>query len=270
MEPWFPNIGIEKPTAINFWIRICDVPLQFFSPAMVQFIANSIGHVIENDKAFLGGNATFGRVCIRWPIDRLLIFEQRYRFGNEHKTVTFRYEKLWNHCYRCHSLQHDISECIVPKENTALGVHPPSDDEDNGDNAMIPVNNVTTQSPIPAIPLNLIPAPTVPVDRHMQPLSSIEVLIDGRPILVSELRSLYQNYPAIADPSEAEARRRRILLSMEQLDPAIVQEVTRPIGFISSLATSPTKRRRTLASEASSSSSSQHRGAVGPVPPEFR
>lgn len=130
MEAWNPTISNESPSSIDFWVQIRDIPLQFLSNDMVRFIAESLGPVVGIDVAALGENSIYGRVCIRWPLDRALIFTRHYQFGTESADVQFRYEKLQNHCFRCHSLQHDIDECEVPEEDAAQEHQDPDQDSD--------------------------------------------------------------------------------------------------------------------------------------------
>ncbi|KAL1216092.1 hypothetical protein V5N11_012830 [Cardamine amara subsp. amara] len=78
MEPWSPNITNECPTTVDFWVEIRDIPLQFLSAALVRFIAESLGHIVEFDEAAMGGNAVFQLVCIRWPLDVTLVFMREF------------------------------------------------------------------------------------------------------------------------------------------------------------------------------------------------
>lgn len=94
MEPWNPNISDQSPTTIDFWVQIKNVPLQFLSIQMVNFIPESLGVVIETDEAGFGGTSISGRVCIRWPLEEQLVFEPVFQFGHDLATITFQYEKL--------------------------------------------------------------------------------------------------------------------------------------------------------------------------------
>lgn len=66
---------------------------------MVNFIAETLGHVIEIDEARSGGSAISGRICIRWPLHQPLVFECSFQFGHEYAMITFRFEKLRNYCF---------------------------------------------------------------------------------------------------------------------------------------------------------------------------
>lgn len=84
-------------------------------------------------------------------------------------------------------------------------------------------------------------------------------------MLLSEVRHFYHTFTSIADPTEAESRRRRLLLALEPDDVNVIYEITRPLG---SESVYPNKKRRTT--EHNSSSSAQNiGGAAGPVPPLF-
>lgn len=121
-------------------------------------------------------------------MERLLEFECQFQFGNESVNVTFHYERLRNYCYHCHSLQHDIDECEVPEEETAMGHQPPDEDEDTNHNIMAPINSLQ------AVP-NAIPAPPPQLallgpHDHLN-METTTIFIDGHHMLVSELRNFY-------------------------------------------------------------------------------
>lgn len=269
MEPWVPNIFDSSPTTIDFWIEIKDIPLQFLSIQMVTFIADTLGHVIKTDEAGFGGTSISGRVCIHWPYDRPLVFERPFQFGMESATISFRYEKLRNYCFRCHSLQHGIEDFETPEEDAAMGHHAP-EDEDGVNYVSLVHRPQSFQTPIQANPINAISASVqilaIPSSREATNLDTVSVIVDGRQMLVSDIRSFYHNYTVVADPTESEARKCRIFLSLEHVGNPIIQEITRPIG---SEPCYPNKRRKTDDPE-SSSTNTHDRGAAGLVPPSFQ
>lgn len=75
MESWNPNISALAPNFVDFWVQIRDIPLQFLSVPMVKFIADSLGHDVVNEDNVLGENSIFGRVCIWWSLDQLLVMK---------------------------------------------------------------------------------------------------------------------------------------------------------------------------------------------------
>lgn len=131
MVPWTPIISDQSPTSIEFWVQIQNVPLQFLSTEMIRYIAESLGDVVETDDSGFGGTTYSGRVCIRWPLDRPLVFERMFQFGHESATITFRFERLSNYYFRCHSLQHGIEECDVHEADAASGHQDPEGDDGN-------------------------------------------------------------------------------------------------------------------------------------------
>lgn len=87
MEPWVLNISDQNATTIDFWVQIRDIPSQFLSLQMVNYIAETFGHVIETDEARFGGISISGRVCIRWPLHQPLNFQRPFKFGHEFATI---------------------------------------------------------------------------------------------------------------------------------------------------------------------------------------
>lgn len=129
MEAWTLNISDQSSTKIDFWVQIKNIPLQFLSIQMVNFVAKMLGHIVETDEVGFGGSSVSGRVCIHWLLDQPLVFEHPFQFGHEAVTLTFRFEKLRNYYFRCHSFRHGIDECEVPEADAAMG-HQDLDDED--------------------------------------------------------------------------------------------------------------------------------------------
>ncbi|KAL1218825.1 hypothetical protein V5N11_033097 [Cardamine amara subsp. amara] len=156
MEPWHPNISNQSPMTLDFWVQIRDIPLQFLSLQMVNFIAESLGQVVETDE-----------------------------FGHESATVIFCYEKLRNHCFHYHYLQHDEDECEVPEEDAAMGHQDPEpEDHDINQDMLAPLHLHNDARSIQATPINVIaPAshllalPTIL--REPINMTSTTVIIDG-------------------------------------------------------------------------------------------
>ncbi|KAL1224631.1 hypothetical protein V5N11_000960 [Cardamine amara subsp. amara] len=131
MDPWHLNVPNENPIMINLWVQIRDIPLQYLSVQMVNYIAETLGIVtVRATEATLGGNNEFGRVCIYWPLYQSLVFERNFLFGLDSATVTFHYKRLRNHCFRCKSLQHDVADCEIPEEEAANGHQDPEPEDD--------------------------------------------------------------------------------------------------------------------------------------------
>lgn len=234
MEPWVPNLSEQSPTTLDFWIQIRDIPIQYLSIQMLNFIAEMLGHVIETDEAGFGGSSISGRVLIRWQIDRPLVFERAFQFGFESVTISFRYEKLRNYCFRCHSLQHGIEECEIPEDDAAMGHQEPDDEDGINQDVLVYRKQRRNPPPLQATPIRAISSSgdtlALPSSsREPTDMASASVLVDGRRMLVSEIQNFYHTYKDVDDPTEAEARRRRVLLSLEHVGNSIIHEITRPL-----------------------------------------
>lgn len=185
MESWNPNIPDQSPSSIDFWVQIKNIPLQFLSISLVNYIAESLGEIVETDETGFGSTAISGRVCIRWPIDHPLVFERVFQFGHDSATITFRFEKLRNYCFRCHSLQHGIDDCEIHEADAAMGHQEPDPTDGNIQDIVQVQHPVSNHTPIHATPLQAIsPSGHIlalpssicePID-----MESATILIDGR------------------------------------------------------------------------------------------
>lgn len=60
MEVWSPNVSDQIPTSIDFWVQIRNIPIQFLSIPMVNFIGETMGNVVETDEIGFGGSSISG------------------------------------------------------------------------------------------------------------------------------------------------------------------------------------------------------------------
>ncbi|XP_019093318.1 PREDICTED: uncharacterized protein LOC109129511 [Camelina sativa] len=217
MESWQPNLPDANPLFINFWIQIRGIPLQFFTPPMARYIAETLGLIVDSEiDDIAGGNVEFARVYIQWPLDQPVLFQRRFRFGNDWATISFP----------------DIHN-PPPAPNAMVQA------------ADIPFLNLPNLLAMPAPPANIhlehqehLP---LPPPQHQQVTMSELVPINGHLITIGDLRSLYHNYTATPDPAEAEARRRGLILALEHTSNRILEAVIRPVPLLKS---TQRKRRR--------------------------
>ncbi|KFK23100.1 hypothetical protein AALP_AAs49362U000100 [Arabis alpina] len=196
---WEENLPLDFPNHILFCIQFRDIPIRFNIYSIVDYIANTLGEVVETDfNLESAATREYARVRISWPLSLPLVFHRRFRFGGHTGIpITFRYERLRNYCFRCRSLCHDVTECEEPEQEVQM--NPPGDDE-NADEYhadMVPrtdpVSMLSHPSPrltIEASPARLLFEPP----RHTEVSISEFISLNGQKISPELLKAVYDSY----------------------------------------------------------------------------
>lgn len=107
---WEPKVDPTYPSEIKFWVRVIGVPLHFWADPTFRTIGKALGKVEEGAGAVDLDN---GMVQVVVEGFKPLCFETTVEFHNGEETlISLRYERLFGYCRRCHSLCHDVSECL--------------------------------------------------------------------------------------------------------------------------------------------------------------
>ncbi|XP_023638979.1 uncharacterized protein LOC111830675 [Capsella rubella] len=105
MVRWKPVVDPLYPSALTFWIRVIDVPLQFWADPTFNDIGSDLGHVEEVD-------INRGRVKVTVDGYKPLCFATEIEFYDGEVTIVkLFYERLYGWCRNCFSLCHDKAVC---------------------------------------------------------------------------------------------------------------------------------------------------------------
>lgn len=105
LQRWEPIVSDDFPSDISFWIKIHGIPLHYWTDGALHAIGSDLGVVETKD-------VDQGRVRVR--IKGLKPLEMQLDItlpSSGTKKVELHYEKLEKHCFLCHSLSHEESEC---------------------------------------------------------------------------------------------------------------------------------------------------------------
>ncbi|XP_048593148.1 uncharacterized protein LOC125576657 [Brassica napus] len=105
LQRWEPIVSDDFPAKIPFWIRVHDLPLHFWNEPTLNTIGEELGVVETRD-------ADHGRV--RVLLNGLKPLEMHLDISlpsGDIKKVELEYEKLEKHCFNCHLLSHENSDC---------------------------------------------------------------------------------------------------------------------------------------------------------------
>lgn len=125
-EPWWFDKTIlvlcemkvnEQPSSLRphntpFWVRVCDVPFNLRSEAVVKQIGDMIGDFMEWDNRGDDKWGSFLRlgvlIDLKKPLRRGTIL--RNKEGSKFK-ISFKYERLLDFCYYCGRVGHLMKQC---------------------------------------------------------------------------------------------------------------------------------------------------------------
>ncbi|CAE6121846.1 unnamed protein product [Arabidopsis arenosa] len=109
MVRWTPSVDPDYPSTLKFWVRVMNVPLQFWAEPTFRYIGKGLGHVEEHEGAV---DLQKGRVQVTINGLKPLVFDTEIEFSNGEETlVNLWYERLHGYCEVCFSLCHESSHC---------------------------------------------------------------------------------------------------------------------------------------------------------------
>ncbi|KAF3968250.1 hypothetical protein CMV_007836 [Castanea mollissima] len=126
LRPWEPDF---KPASANVssiavWIRLSELPIEYYNAKALQHIGKAIGNVLRIDT--FTANETrgkFARLCIQVDVDKPLI--TTIMIGKLQQTVT--YEGIHKLCFECGRMGHRRETCpyvvrpVPPCEEAEMG-----------------------------------------------------------------------------------------------------------------------------------------------------
>ncbi|KAJ4909621.1 hypothetical protein Rs2_04242 [Raphanus sativus] len=125
---WKPVLEPNYPSKITFWVRVIDVPMQFWAASTFRSVGEAPGQVHGEI------DLMEGRVRVELDGFKPLVFSMEVDFAEGVELeVRLRYEKLVGFCRTCNCMTHDQSKCPsqvkkedekveVPAQNTEQGL----------------------------------------------------------------------------------------------------------------------------------------------------
>nr|POF05057.1 hypothetical protein CFP56_35619 [Quercus suber] len=97
--PWF---------VVAVWLRLPDLPIEFYEPTILKKIGNTIGPVLKIDShTFNGERGRFARICIQTNVEKPLI--KTVKIGKVVQAV--QYEGINDICFACGRIGHKKEGC---------------------------------------------------------------------------------------------------------------------------------------------------------------
>ena len=133
IKPWEPYFKASEATfsAVAVWIRLPELPIEFYDPAVLREIGGAIGPVLRIDAyTAMGTRASYARLCIQVDLTKPLIMA--VRVGKLRQKVL--YEGISSLCFCCGRLGHKLESCNYHVQPTVkTGVVDPAPHEKSQD-----------------------------------------------------------------------------------------------------------------------------------------
>ncbi|GAV86588.1 DUF4283 domain-containing protein/zf-CCHC_4 domain-containing protein, partial [Cephalotus follicularis] len=106
-EPEFrPSIAPVTMTIV--WLRLVELPLEFFKSDILSRIGNELGTLLRIDPHTIeGARGRFSRLCIQIDVNKPLV--SRIRIGRY--VLSVQYEGIDTICFRCGCIGHKTESC---------------------------------------------------------------------------------------------------------------------------------------------------------------
>ncbi|WJX16517.1 hypothetical protein P8452_06530 [Trifolium repens] len=120
VRQWSPNFYPNEATidSASVWVRIPDLPIEYYDAKVLHFIGDRIGKMVKVDKNTLfQERGKYARLCVEVDLTKTLLatFELKGRF------YKIEYEGLHMLCRTCGKLSHYIEGCPEKKTTTQDG-----------------------------------------------------------------------------------------------------------------------------------------------------
>ncbi|KAI9119913.1 hypothetical protein K1719_009302 [Acacia pycnantha] len=116
VQRWRPNFNpwnADLQCNIAAWIRLPDVPFEFYNVESLRRIGNMVGKMIKLDRSTsVYDKGGFARICVEIDLKKPLL--PSYKIFNEERPIV--YEGLHQVCFRCGKYGHKKESCLVEQE----------------------------------------------------------------------------------------------------------------------------------------------------------
>ena len=122
IKPWEPYFKASKATfsAVAVWIRLLELPIEFYDPTVLREIGGAIGQVLRIDSyTAMGTRASYAHLCFQVDLTKPLIMA--VRVGKLRQKVL--YEGISSLCFCCGRFGHKLESCnyhIQPMVKTGV------------------------------------------------------------------------------------------------------------------------------------------------------
>ena len=110
LRPWEPNfkLALADVSSIAIWIRLNELPIEYYNVEALQHIGRAIGNVLRVDTfTALETRGRFARLCVQIDVDKPLV--TTIMIGRLEQMVS--YEGIQKLCFGCGRLGHSKESC---------------------------------------------------------------------------------------------------------------------------------------------------------------
>ncbi|KAL6550535.1 hypothetical protein OROMI_021023 [Orobanche minor] len=119
---WDPKFNFKyEPAAAPVWVKIYDLPIQWFDIRALQTVGSLLGSFIKADINTLNRSMlNFARICVELNLKEPRHFSVGIEFDGVLTELTVEYEKIPSYCHHCHHMGHDIDACYFKNPDLKL------------------------------------------------------------------------------------------------------------------------------------------------------
>ena len=116
IRPWVPDFNPSEASiaSVAVWVRLTELPIEYYNVEALQIIGNAIGRVLRIDTHTANeSRGRFARLCIQVDIEKPLI--TALLIGGREKHVS--YEGIQRLCFSCGRIGHRRESCPYAVRN---------------------------------------------------------------------------------------------------------------------------------------------------------
>ena len=125
IKRWTPLFDprIERYDQILIWVKLPNLPLEYWSVDFFKLVGNTLGTHLETDFSYLQtGVCCLGRVLVLLDFRNGLAADLVIKKGNTEFNQPLDYLGIPFRCYRCHIYVHLANECLLPFNKNSSSV----------------------------------------------------------------------------------------------------------------------------------------------------
>ena len=108
------NPRSERYDTFPIWVKLTNLPFEFWSLDFFKLVGNSLGSFLEDDLSFLQtGVCCLGKILVLLDISKGLVVDLMISKGNLSICQPLDYVRVHFKCLRCHRHGHLTSNCSL-------------------------------------------------------------------------------------------------------------------------------------------------------------
>ncbi|KAJ0230773.1 hypothetical protein HA466_0304890 [Hirschfeldia incana] len=123
LERWTEHPDEDFLRSMMLWVRIRNIPVNFFTTKTMFKLASEVGLVeeIAYDPK-ISHTKEYVRVLIKFNVENPLKAERKLTIPGEVVTIKYEYEKIHKRCFHCQRMTHEKIRCPILRRGAGRGI----------------------------------------------------------------------------------------------------------------------------------------------------